>query len=98
MTRAFILIDALPGQEDVVLVGLDKVAGVVSKRSLNQKVGSADIVALVEAADTDAIDKIMSGRLRGLTGVYTVQRLKPGETQGMLSSLLAQMEKEAGAR
>lgn len=95
MARSFVLVDAIPGREDDVYEALGSVPAVRGRRKLTQKVGNADILALVEAADSNGIEKVMTGTLRGISGVHTIRRVALHHTiVGGLRKLMTEIERE----
>lgn len=96
MAHSFVLIDAIPGMENAVWESLGKVRQIVVKRRLNPKVGNAEFLVLVEGLDPDAVEKTITGIVRGIGGVHTVQRLSPHHTlASKLLPLMQEMEREA---
>ncbi|MGQ0535343.1 MAG: hypothetical protein ACT4PT_04650 [Methanobacteriota archaeon] len=99
MSRAFVLIDALPGREDDVFESLSKIPAVIGRRMLAQKVGNAEIIIMVEAKDQDMIEKVVSGQIRGVGGIASVRRVMTHHTiASPLRSVMEEMEKEASKK
>jgi DNA-binding Lrp family transcriptional regulator len=80
MVRAFVLIDALPRRDTEVLESLGKFPQVIAKRALKERVGQADLIALLEGKDQDEIEKLITGHLRGVAGIHTIKRIMPHHT------------------
>lgn len=95
MARAFLLVDALPRREQAVFEALSRIPAVVSKRMLKEKIGNADMLVLLEAADADAVESIIAGQLRGVSGVHTVRRVMLHHTiVGSVQRLMSEMADE----
>ena len=96
MVRAFVLVDTLPGREKDVFNSLGKVPSVILKRMLKEKVGNAEIIVLLETPDPDGVDKILTGQVRGISGVHTVRKVQTHHTLvGPILKVMDEMEREA---
>ena len=98
MTRAFVLIDAVPKHEEDVLEALGKFPGVVGRRRLQQRVGQGDIIALLDASDGVELEKLITSRLRSVAWVHAIIRVQPHHTlMGPLLRVMEEMHHEADA-
>ena len=98
MRHHFALVDAIPGKEDQVFQALAKFPEVVGKRLLAEKVANADIIVMIAAPDGDGAQKIISGKLRGISGVMSIRTVMPEHTIApKVGKLVMEMEKEARA-
>ncbi|HEV8360251.1 MAG TPA: hypothetical protein VGR28_07350 [Candidatus Thermoplasmatota archaeon] len=99
MTRAFVLIDALPKREKDVFDSLGKVQGVIGRRLLPQRVGQGDIIVLLEAPDADGLERLITNQLRSVPNVHTIIRVLPHATLlGPVRALMDEMYREVEAR
>ena len=93
---AVFILDAVPGKEEDVLRALDKVEAVVAKRLLEEKVANADLIAMVRAPDMDKAQRIATGELRGISGVFSVREVGPEQTIApRLLKIVREMHAEA---
>lgn len=89
MAHAFVLIDALPSKEKDVLEALGGWPFVVSRRLLKQRVGQADIIALIEGKDQAELETFIISRMRN-SWIHSVKRVQPHHT--MLAWVQREME------
>lgn len=89
VARAFVLIDVLPNREKEVLEALAKMPFVVAKRPLKQRVGQADLIALIEGQDQAEVETFITSRMR-MSWVHSVKRVMPHHT--MLAWVQREME------
>jgi DNA-binding Lrp family transcriptional regulator len=99
VARAFVLIDALPSKEKAVFESLGKVPEIISKRLLTQRVGQGDIIVLLQAPDTDGLERLITNQLRSVPNVHTIIRVLPHATLlGPVRALMDEMAREVEAR
>ena len=98
MARAFVLIDVLPNRDKEVLEALGKMPFVIAKRPLKQRVGQADLIALVEGKDQGELETFITSRMR-MTWVHSVKRVQPHHTMlGWVQREMEEMAREVEAR
>lgn len=95
MVHAFVLLDAMPRREQDLFDSLGKESYVVARRLLKDKVGGADIVALIRGQDEADIERILANQMRSLHWLHSVRRVMAHHTIiGPVRGVMAEMEQE----